>query len=298
MNSRLLAAVLCLMAMPGTAAAAATTQLTFTTLDIPGGGDTYLRAVSGGRILGAKDGMPDHLWHSFVYDGGQWLPVQAPGATETDAHGIDGNRIVGDYTDASGTHHFLFDGSTWQTLNVPGTPRGIDGNLIVGDGGYVYNLATSSMTWLVTPGPSPMAADVSGNRIVGTFEGNATINGFLYTGTAWKVLPGIYDYMRRYASGVSGSRVVGYDTYYGESPGAWVYDGQAYSTLKPPGVVSYSIYAHGIDANTVVGYYTSSDRGSDYHMHGFVATLTPEPATAVLCLVALAVARRSRHRLL
>ena len=51
--------------------------------------------------------------------------------------GIDGGNIVGMYEDASGwPDAFLYDGTTWTTLDFPGAmityARGIDGDKIVG----------------------------------------------------------------------------------------------------------------------------------------------------------------------
>ena len=69
-----------------------------------------------------------------------------------EADGIDGNNIVGSYLDTSGHRHgYLFDGTAWTTLDMPGatwtSAEGINGNNIVGtwfDGshyhGYIYTI--------------------------------------------------------------------------------------------------------------------------------------------------------------
>ena len=68
-----------------------------------------------------------------------WTTHNYPGATDTDIYGIDGDRMVGSYTDSGGAiHGALYDGSTWTTLDHPdataGThPSGIEGNNIVGN---------------------------------------------------------------------------------------------------------------------------------------------------------------------
>ena len=52
--------------------------------------------------------------------------------------GVSGSNVVGAYTDSNGiSHSFLYDGSTYTTLNDPlalngTTVTGIDGNTIVG----------------------------------------------------------------------------------------------------------------------------------------------------------------------
>jgi len=57
------------------------------------------------------------------------------GASNTYPYGIDGGNIVGYYSDGS-THGFIYDGTTYTTLNVPGADStrayGIDGSNIVG----------------------------------------------------------------------------------------------------------------------------------------------------------------------
>ena len=63
-----------------------------------------------------------------------------PGTDDTGAYGIDGGNIVGIYDwDDLSAHGFLYDGTTWTSLDYPGADRtyasDIDGNNIVG---YYY----------------------------------------------------------------------------------------------------------------------------------------------------------------
>ena len=50
----------------------------------------------------------------------------------TSATGIDGNNIIGVYTDSSGDHGYLYDGASYTTLDYPlatfTAARGIDGD--------------------------------------------------------------------------------------------------------------------------------------------------------------------------
>ncbi len=61
-----------------------------------------------------------------------------PGVTGNQgAAAINGNNIVGDYTDGSGQQHgYLYNGTTWTTLDMPGatatSAEGIYGNDLVG----------------------------------------------------------------------------------------------------------------------------------------------------------------------
>jgi hypothetical protein len=67
---------------------------------------------------------------------GKWTTIDAPRATRTYIYGISGGNIVGRYDDDSGDHIFLYNGSSWTTLDILPTaghifPTGISGNNIV-----------------------------------------------------------------------------------------------------------------------------------------------------------------------
>jgi len=88
-----------------------------------------------------------------------WVVLDAPGATQTLACGIDDGNIVGYYTDASGDHGFLYDGVDWTTLDVPG--------------------ARGTQAW-----------GIHGDNIVGYFwDTSEQIHGFLYDGV--RRIPGV-----------------------------------------------------------------------------------------------------------
>ena len=67
-----------------------------------------------------------------------WTTLDHPSATAgTSLTGIDGANMVGSYTDSSGEHGTLWDGSSWHTLDHPSATggtylRGIDGANMVG----------------------------------------------------------------------------------------------------------------------------------------------------------------------
>src|SRR5262249_14124006 len=58
------------------------------------------------------------------------------GATVTSARAVSGNNVAGFYTDGTGTHGFLYDGTNFTTIDAPGSTTtyatGIDGNTVVG----------------------------------------------------------------------------------------------------------------------------------------------------------------------
>jgi len=165
-----------------------------------------------------------------------YTTIDYPGSFETDAFGISGKNIVGAYyTDSvHPSHGFLFDGTTWTTLDEP--------------------LAASGATF-----PS----GVSGKIVYGSYMTDLTYSsshGFLYDGTTWKTL----DFPGGSASqiyGLSGANTVGsYQDLTGRSHG-YVYNGTTWTTLDPPG--STSTLLAGIDGNNIIGYYL--DASNVYH---------------------------------
>lgn len=89
---------------------------TWTILDDPlGPGSTTLNGISGNNIVGVSQ------TRSFLYDGASWTTISdALGVNGTFAKGISGNNIVGYYRDSENvTHGFLFNGSTYITLDDP-----------------------------------------------------------------------------------------------------------------------------------------------------------------------------------
>ncbi len=97
--------------------------------------------------------------HGTLYDGSTWATLDFPGATDTYLRGIDGDNMVGSYTDSSGTPHgTLYDGSTWHTLDFPGAVStqmfGIDGDNIVG---FYWDGGSNIYGFMVTAVPEPAA---------------------------------------------------------------------------------------------------------------------------------------------
>src|SRR5215469_4223673 len=86
--------------------------------------------------------------------------LDVPSATGgTFVWGIDGGNIVGYYTDGTGDHGFLYNGSTYTTLDDP--------------------LATKGFTH---------AYGISGNNIVGSYIDATGFHGFLYNGSSYTTL--------------------------------------------------------------------------------------------------------------
>ena len=81
--------------------------LNWLTLDHPLGAvlGTFVTGVDGANVVGYYSGLPTGAAHGFLYDGADFLPIDFPGATDTEVNGIDGDRVVGSYVDAAGQRH-------------------------------------------------------------------------------------------------------------------------------------------------------------------------------------------------
>ncbi|MGD0744382.1 MAG: PEP-CTERM sorting domain-containing protein [Verrucomicrobiota bacterium] len=154
----------------------------------PGASITEAHGVSGNNIVGWYF---DGSYHGFIfsgfldYYGRSYTTLNVPwGSYDTYASGISGNNIVGYYHDPNSPytdHGFLYNGSTYTALDVPGA---------VGDG--------------------TRALAISGNNIVGYYQVGNTHHGFLYNGSTYTDLdvPGA-DYFTA-ATGIDGNNIVGY----------------------------------------------------------------------------------------
>jgi hypothetical protein len=168
--------------------------------------------------------------------------LNAPlGALGTSAWGVSGNNVVGNFYDsANATHGFLYNGSSYTTLDDP-----------LAGGTYPYTYAYG----------------VDGNTVVGTYSASSGNHGFLYNSGTYTTfnVPGAAD---TYLRGISGNHLVGfYDTVVGGGPLiSFFYNGSSYTTLSDPFAAPYSTVPYAVDGNTVVGYYTDPS-GID---HGFI----------------------------
>jgi hypothetical protein len=177
-----------------------------------------------------------------------YTTIDHPNATDTYLYGIDGNNIVGWYSDASGDHSFKFDGSNFIPLDNPGGTsthlHGIDGDNIVGS--YIHS---------------------SGIR-----------HGTLYNGT-WVNAPS--STFRNDLYGIDGPDIVGYSRLNGTSVDTegTLYDG-AWTNFNYPGATSTSL--HGVNGGNMVGAYTDGSGGTHgvFHDGSTWTTLDHPSATA------------------
>ena len=127
----------------------------FTTLNDPNTGTGALQldvaeGVDGSNVVGQFLNAAG-VFYGFLYNGSSYTTIDDPSASHTfnnsgydgtAALGVSGSTIVGAYYDSSGVEHgFLYNGSTYTTINDPsagtgsgqGTSlNGISGNLLTG----------------------------------------------------------------------------------------------------------------------------------------------------------------------
>jgi len=136
-----------------------------TTLNFP---DIEIESIDGGNIVGEADG------HGVIYnlDSQTWTTLDYPGASSTYIYDIDGDNLIGGYYASGAYHNFLYDGTIWMTLDLPGGITGISGSNIATQRGGIYNLITQSWTApLAFPGANITDVfDIDGNNIIGQYS--------------------------------------------------------------------------------------------------------------------------------
>jgi hypothetical protein len=140
----------------------------FSTFDDPSAipGQSIATGISGNTIVGNYSSVTG--LHGFVYNGVMFTTLDDPLAglvgilgsgMHTTTAGVSGGTIVGDYLDSeAGSHGYVYDGSTYTTLDdslgVNGTyVTGIDGTTIVGY--YVGGTGVGINGFIATAVPEP-----------------------------------------------------------------------------------------------------------------------------------------------
>jgi|GEM_PF-3074006 len=263
-------------------------QYVFTTIDDPvakaANGQTFVTGISGNTIVGYYFSQPLHSFY-HVLGTTNYTTLDVPlglvnGTSSTEAFGISGGNIVGNYQNnnngAAGYYGFLYNiaSANYQTLDVPAGdyqnashtwPTAIDGANIVG---YV---AASPSIYL---------------NYVGGFEAQYNGAGFAY-GTPF-YYPSIsqitvaagYDTTNysTYLNGISGNNAVGYyvDINFVSHGILYNLTSGAYTPVLSPSGAGCTLT--GIDGNNVVGYY--ADPNHSYNYSGFIYNIATGKYTA------------------
>jgi hypothetical protein len=218
-----------------------------------------------------------------------WTTIDHPdaGPGGTYPTGISGNNIVGYYIgDGIGQRGFLYDGSTFTTIEAPAPAAftwasGIDGENIIGyyatptspttsiARGFLMKGGTFTTLECTLPGAvETLPTGIDGSNIVGLYYDQAGYpHGFVYDGTTYVALD---DPVGGGATpqGISGSRIVG-----SSNSRAFACDGSVFQELTPPLANPQRTVASGIDGNNIVGYYDtfgSNDVPPAFQRNGFI----------------------------
>ena len=205
------------------------------------------------------------------------------GFNGTRAQDVSGGVVVGWYQ-GYGTHGFLYNGSTYTTLDVPSAAPygntmayGISGNNVVGVygdvsqicHGFIYN--GSTYTTLDDPletgtsaGSGTYAYGISGNEVVGFYYNGGNEYAYLYNGSTYTTLNGPSGAFNTLACGISGNDIVGTCE---DASGihGFLYNGSTYTKLDDPSGIG-NTWASGIFGGNIVGSYTDSSGKT----HGFI----------------------------
>lgn len=193
-------------------------------------------------------------------------------------------KIVGNYRIGGVQRGFIYDGSTYTDIMVPGSSLtqayGIDGSNIVGtyvrggiQTGYLFN--GSTFTDIIVPFANSsltQAFGIDGNNIVGRYNFNLVVRGFLYNGTTYTSLLGPGLDLVTVANDVDGNNIVGI---YNQQR-SFLYNGISYTDIMYPGALT--TFARGIDKTNIVGRYVTSgaeSRGFIYDGSTFSDIVVP-----------------------
>lgn len=188
---------------------------TYTALNVPGvTNHAYANGIDGNNVVGYyEDGSTRR---GYIYDGVSYTSFQV-GTNMTEAYGISGNKVVGvhlvNWEIWSYWQGFIYDGVT-MTSNAPIYGIGIDGGNIVG--GVSFDNTVGAMydgenyTFFSVPGSQgTTASDISGNNVVGSYNKDGSMRGYIYDGTNYSslVIDGAY---HTQITGIDGDKVSGY----------------------------------------------------------------------------------------
>ncbi len=168
--------------------------------------------------------------------------INVPGAVSTCAMDIDGDNIVGYYTDSifNRQHGFIYDGTNWTILNKPG--------------------ATNTI-----------AAGIDGKNIVGNYYDSQGTHSFIYDGTTWTTLSysGSSMYGQIEPHGISGNSIIGKNERDSFSHAGFIYNTETETThfINYPGSWTE---AYGTDGGNIVGVAITTVNYANPHNHGFL----------------------------
>jgi hypothetical protein len=283
---------------------------TWTPIGVPGAINTQAWGVSDGVVVGDyyTHFTPNNLLYGYIYNNNDdvYTTVQDPNAGNANGDGtvltgVSGGKYAGFFIANGVNNGFIYNGSTFETLNDPlgtgGTQiYGINGNNVVGtyidsqgaSHGFLYN--GSAFTTI----NDPLASETSN---LGTFvhgiSSSGEIVGYYYTGnggySAFTDVNGTFTTLSEPNAGTSGTFIFGVagnelaGGYFDQSDRSYgfTYNGSTWTSLEFPGTFT-GTYATGVDAQgEVVGDYEPTGAFQDAFLYA-----VPEPSLLALAAVA------------
>ena len=195
----------------------------------------------------------------------EYATIDYPGGRSTEINGIDGNNIVGLADTSRSVLGYLYDGSTYTTIQYPlagatTVPLGISGSRVVGryfnndeqrDESFLWD--GNTYTNIDDPdGVETRVKGINGQNIVGFYyDSSAMVHGFIYDGSLYTTLDHPDAYLT-VVTGSSGNKIVGY---YGGDHTAhgFVYDGSTFTDLDVAVPTLLYTFPSAIDGNDIVG---------------------------------------------
>ncbi len=262
------------------------TSLTFTTIDVPGAGFSYVNGInSAGDLVGNYGTIDNGLdSHGYVYSQGNFAFIDYPGAESTNAHGInDSGLIVGSASFSSNRiiHGFKYNGQTFKTFDAPGQHQTIlwgvnNAGDIVGETGdfsaqtHAITLQSGRLQTIAIPITALKQGALAINNLgviaayavdgltdYGWLDRSGSFKSLEFPGTSSTVVTGLND------KGIA----VGSFFLSGQGFVSFAYVNGKYVSFAVPGATS--TFASGINnSGQIVGEYVASD----FTEHGFVSS--------------------------
>jgi hypothetical protein len=294
---------------------------TYTTIDDPSAdAGTIVWGISSNGIL-AGAYAANSVSHGFVDTGGSFTTIDAPGASLTQARGVNAaGTVVGDFYNgvgAVGYRGFIDIAGVFTTLNDPLAFSGatyamginnagvVAGTYYDNAGSHGFVFANGVFTTVDVPMTSAGNTQVYGindNGVIsGTYYDNSGAHGFVDDGGIYTTVNDPLAAQNTYGQGLNNAdALAGYYEVAGVGNASFVEAGNSFTSILDPLAKSGTTTANGVDdTGTVAGSYDDANDVS----HGFIASMdsVPEPASLTLLgvgstgVIVIRKRRRGRH---
>lgn len=267
--------LLCVGLIHGQTPTDITAQLTFTTIDVPGSSYSLVRGINTkGDMVGYYCETRGAPAHGFLLSGGNFTFFDYPGAISTVATDINDSGLIVGYTTGGPEYGFLYDGTSFTTIQTKNKSKGVvvlgidNAGDVVGGVGNIYTyegfeLQNGHFRAIVPPGDAYYVFATGINNF-GEVVGYG-VSGFAHMNGKLQII-NFPDAAETEPQGVNDSGMIVGQYSKSQFHGFALMDGK-YLSLSYPGALS--TFAYGVNASgQLVGAYTF-----DYvTFHGFVTS--------------------------